>query len=110
MARRVTLGGFNKNSPDNLLQITTIKTPTNDQGHPHMRPIATLLTLIPLLFSIFSAHAIEEEELLDPEEAFAVTLTPTDNQIKAQWEIAEGYYLYRNKIGFKSETPGVVLG
>ncbi len=51
-----------------------------------------------LLF--FSALALaNEEELLPPEKAFELTTTLTENdQIKLNWKIAEGYYLYREKL------------
>ncbi|MFO1435348.1 MAG: protein-disulfide reductase DsbD family protein [Gammaproteobacteria bacterium] len=28
----------------------------------------------------------------------------------AQWDVADGYYLYRSKFDFKIDTPGVTLG
>lgn len=76
-----------------------------------MRVTAVLLLLFSLLISLSAAYAIEEDELLDPQQAFALTLsTPEARQLQAEWNIAEGYYLYRNKISFQSETAGVVLG
>ena len=68
-----------------------------------------ITTLLALLLS-FSAFA-QEEELLEPEKAFALTVTALDaNTIEARWDIAEGYYLYRSKFKFKSDNPAISLG
>jgi len=71
------------------------------------------LTLL-LLFSLFSALALagsplskiggeEEEEFLEPDVAFVVTVTEANQaSIKTNWLIQDGYYLYKDKI---SVTP-----
>ncbi len=69
---------------------------------------------LPLLFALFTlllppAHA--EEDLLPPEEAFKVTVTARDaTRLSATWQIADGYYLYRSKFRFSSDSSGVTLG
>ncbi|WP_303902486.1 protein-disulfide reductase DsbD, partial [Thiohalomonas denitrificans] len=68
------------------------------------RLVALLALLVPLI-------APAEEELLAPEEAFRFTLEATGpDSLRATWEVADGYYLYRDKLDFKSETEGVSLG
>ncbi len=63
------------------------------------------------LFLSFTAFAQEEDELLEPEKAFALTVTALDaDTIEARWDIAAGYYLYRSKFSFNSDTEGVTLG
>ncbi len=65
-----------------------------------------LLALVLLL----SGYAHADEELLDPEKAFrysAKLLEP--GKVEARFQIAEGYYLYRDKIKFSAE-PGIKLG
>ena len=68
-----------------------------------------------LLFSTVTA-AIDpadnfEQELLEPDQAFAFTATVVDDStLQASWKIADGYYMYRERIRFSSETPGVELG
>ena len=58
------------------------------------------LTLFPV------AHA---EEFLDPEVAFKFTARALDaNTLEARWQIADGYYMYRDK--FKFEVAGATLG
>jgi thiol:disulfide interchange protein DsbD len=48
----------------------------------------------------------DEEEILDPELAFRLTATITDaNTLAAHWEIADGYYLYRDKFRFTVKDP-----
>jgi len=48
-----------------------------------------------------------EPELLSPEQAFVpVVLSATRDQITLQWQIEEGYYLYRDKLGFSLGNAG----
>jgi len=64
------------------------------------------------LVAIFSqlSYAVNPDELLSPEQAFKVSAKPTaDGNVLISWEIAEGYYLYRKKISFKSKTPAVIV-
>lgn len=71
-------------------------------------PLYVLFYLFALL-AFSSIHA--EEELLEPGKAFALSLHALDSgQIEARWQIAEGYYLYRDKIRFSTSTPGASLG
>ena len=58
-----------------------------------------------------AAHAVNEADLLPAERAFALTVTTQDaNTLVAQWSIAKGYYLYRNRVQFTSNTSGIRLG
>ena len=57
------------------------------------------------------AGAISEEDLLSVEQAFAISTSGVDaGNILISWDIAEGYYMYRGRISFSSETEGVTLG
>jgi thiol:disulfide interchange protein DsbD len=68
-----------------------------------------LLPLLSLLLS-FNLFA-QEEELLEPDKAFALSVRAVDaGTIEARWDIAEGYYLYRSKFKLRSDTPGITLG
>lgn len=69
--------------------------------------LLSLLLLLP-----FFAHAeFDEDELLLPEEAFALTVSAVDdNTIRAEWNIADKYYLYKSKFKIATDTPGVILG
>jgi thiol:disulfide interchange protein DsbD len=53
-----------------------------------------------------AAHA---EEFLDPEVAFKFSARALDaNTLEARWQIADGYYMYRDK--FRFELAGATLG
>ena len=69
-----------------------------------------LLKALPLLWGALVqfpvAHA---EEFLDPEVAFKFSARALDaNTLEARWQIADGYYMYRDK--FKFEVSGATLG
>jgi len=52
-----------------------------------------------------------EQELLEPGQAFAFSATVQDSStLQVSWKIAEGYYMYRDRLRFSSETPGIELG
>jgi len=84
-----------------------------------MNKFLTILTisLISLWTGVASA-AVEPldaglnsgEEPLPPEQAFKLSAKLIDaDMIHAEWEIADGYYLYREKFKFTSETSGIEL-
>jgi len=54
----------------------------------------------------------EEEKFLPVDEAFAFTAEVDDgNTIKASWDIADGYYLYRDKVSLAlQDANGIELG
>ena len=52
-----------------------------------------------------------EQQLLQPNAAFAFSSSLTDRStLQVNWDIADGYYLYRDRIRFSTDTPGVELG
>ena len=66
-------------------------------------------------FTVFffsqSSWAINPEDLLRPEQAFKISAQAgSGNAIIVAFDIAEGYYLYRNKMGFESQNPEIKLG
>lgn len=54
------------------------------------------------------AHA--EDDVLPPEEAFPYSVSATDSAIELKFEVLDGYYLYKERFGFSTETPGIILG
>lgn len=52
-----------------------------------------------------------DSDFLPPDQAyqFSAYANP-DGTITANWVIADGYYLYKNKFAFDADTPGVKLG
>ena len=67
------------------------------------------LTFLILLLTAPALLAFDDDFLM-PDEAFKPTVTADGDTITASWEIAEGYYLYKEKFRFESKTPGVTLG
>ncbi|MFO7541752.1 MAG: protein-disulfide reductase DsbD [Thiobacillus sp.] len=69
-----------------------------------------LLTALPLLWGAFAHFPVAQaEEFLDPEVAFKFSARALDaNTLEARWQIADGYYMYRDK--FKFELVGGTLG
>ena len=55
-----------------------------------------------------SAVTLADDELLTPEQAFKISAKAvTSDQLEISWDIAGGYYLYRNKMQFKSKTEQI---
>ncbi|MBI1283178.1 MAG: protein-disulfide reductase DsbD [Thiobacillus sp.] len=68
------------------------------------------LGALSLIWGAF-AHipVVHAEEFLDPEVAFKFSARALDaNTLEARWQIADGYYMYRDK--FKFEVAGGTLG
>ncbi|MBI3433341.1 MAG: protein-disulfide reductase DsbD [Hydrogenophilales bacterium] len=71
------------------------------------------IRLLSALFAVGGAFAhfpvAHAEEFLDPEVAFKFSARALDaNTLEAHWQIADGYYMYRDK--FKFEVDGATLG
>lgn len=62
-------------------------------------------------FVVISAQAVDDpQELLEPEQAFALSIKVLDPQtLEASWKIAPGYYMYRDKFKFESLDASVTL-
>jgi thiol:disulfide interchange protein DsbD len=70
--------------------------------------IGSLLLLTTLATA--SSAVAQDDEPLRPEEAYRYVVSDAGDAIEVDWAIEDGYYLYRNKLGFESNTAGVVLG
>ena len=79
--------------------------------HNNKKLITVLwLGLLLLLLGNQNAFAIDEDELLTPRQAFAISADGSQSdKIRVKWRIAEGYYLYQSKIKFSTESPGITL-
>ncbi|WP_043649636.1 protein-disulfide reductase DsbD [Chitinilyticum litopenaei] len=75
-----------------------------------MHALKTLLFwLIPLLL-LGTAHAVDPDTLLKPEEAFQPSARLVDNtHISVQWQVAKGYYLYRDRIRVSHDKQDLAL-
>ena len=53
----------------------------------------------------------DQDELLPAEQAFALAGTAVDaDTLRLDWSIADGYYMYRDRIKITGDTEGVTLG
>ena len=71
----------------------------------HTRSLVLLL-----LLTIVGTAVAQDEEPQRPEDVYRYVVTDTGDAFEIDWAIEEGYYLYRNKLGFESNTDGIVLG
>jgi thioredoxin:protein disulfide reductase len=62
-----------------------------------------------LAFATAPSRAIEDD-FLPVEQAFEYAVTAEPGAVVVSYNIREGYYLYRKRIAFATETPGVTLG
>jgi thiol:disulfide interchange protein DsbD len=70
-----------------------------------------VLLLVSGLATSSLALAIQEDELLDAEVAFAVDAhAQAGNMLIVEYNIADGYYLYRNAFKFNLLNDGLILG
>ncbi len=74
----------------------------------YLKLLAVLLVLImPAAFALDSL----EQDLLTPDQAFRFSADIVDPAtLRVTWDIADGYYLYRDRIRFSTDTPGIELG
>ncbi len=69
-----------------------------------------LLSLL-LLITTFYSFAASPDDLLKPDIAFKASLSQSSpDSIQATWDIADGYYMYRKRFSFESDTAGITLG
>lgn len=68
-----------------------------------------------LCLVLITTCTLAEEEFLPPEQAFAiqpnkVVQSEQGNQVIVSWKIADGYYMYRDKVTFTAKDNDLVLG
>ena len=70
-----------------------------------------IFTIFALLLSINAWAVFEEDEPLMPEVAFKLKAYAVEpNLIRAEWEVVDGYYLYKEKFKFSTDSKGITLG
>ena len=50
------------------------------------------------------------QTILKPEQAFRYTVSSADGALFVDWTIEPGHYLYKERMSFATETPGITLG
>ena len=80
---------------------------------PVSLPIRRLALLLLLAFAgllALPAPAAAEDDFLPVKSAFKVAVEAEPGVLVVNFEVAPGYYLYRDRLGFETATPGVTLG
>jgi thioredoxin:protein disulfide reductase len=71
-------------------------------------PFLQIILLCFVSLITHSAGAQADEKFMPPDQAFRISAKAvTSSQLEISWDIADGYYLYRNKIQFKSKTEQI---
>jgi thiol:disulfide interchange protein DsbD len=76
---------------------------------PVRRCLRQLVLLLPL-FSVAGAGLAADDDFLPVRSAYKVATSAAPDELVVRFDIAPGYYLYRDRLGFESATPGVTLG
>jgi thiol:disulfide interchange protein DsbD len=59
-------------------------------------------------FPFAHAEPFGDDELLPADQAFSFQATmASDDRIRAVWDIADGYYLYKSKFRFETDAEGI---
>ncbi|MDR3399229.1 MAG: protein-disulfide reductase DsbD [Pandoraea sp.] len=69
---------------------------------------AWLIVVVMLTLGAGRAHAADD--FLDPDVAFKVSETEQAGAVLLHFEVAKGYYLYRERFAFAADNPAVMLG
>ncbi|MGB9429658.1 MAG: protein-disulfide reductase DsbD [Gammaproteobacteria bacterium] len=70
-----------------------------------MKRLTLLLSLLALLPALVRA----DNQPLPPDQVYRLQVQPQNGVLMAHWDILPGYYLYKNKFQFISQSPGIVL-
>lgn len=88
-----------------------ITTQTDAQAGDAQSIKDVLLSPLDALTRLVDSSTSTDEEFLPADKAFQLSVTPQDaNTLAARWKIADGYYLYRDKMRFSlKDASGVRL-
>ena len=97
------------------MEFMNLNTPPSSHPRPFARRLrrfsAPVLALLVGLVALWPAAAPRaDDDFIPPEHAFKYTVSATADAITVQWNVTQGYYLYRKRLGFESSTPGITLG
>jgi len=73
-----------------------------------MQQRSALAWLPAALLALVVSMGAPAQEFLPPQEAFKYSAEVRDGQLQLRYQITDGYYLYRNRLGF--EASGAALG
>ena len=82
------------------------------EGRTTVRHIVAIVLAFLVCFVTWSgARAATEDDFLPPEQAFRFAARQIDPQtIEVRFDVADGYYLYRERFAFAAQPAGVKLG
>ncbi|AJE98011.1 protein-disulfide reductase DsbD [Pandoraea apista] len=66
--------------------------------------------VVAMLLALGVGHARAADDFLDPDVAFKVSKTEQPGAVLLHFEVAKGYYLYRDRFAFAADNPAVKLG
>jgi thiol:disulfide interchange protein DsbD len=58
-------------------------------------------------FNLLDSLGGAEDDILDPDDAFKISYDSQPGLFKVSWEIADGHYLYRDKMQITTDEPGI---
>lgn len=73
-----------------------------------LSPLWRLLALISLIGVSTATLAVNQEDLLPPEKAFAVSVERQPDHLLLQLNVADSYYVYRDRLSFTTEPAGLL--
>ena len=77
---------------------------------PSVRFWSFALMVLALVLTLGTGRAHAADDFLDPDVAFKVSKTEQPGAVLLHFEVAKGYYLYRERFAFAADNPAVVLG
>jgi thiol:disulfide interchange protein DsbD len=76
---------------------------------PVRRRLRQLVLLLPL-FAVAGPGLAADDDFLPVRSAYKVATSAAPDELVVRFDIAPGYYLYRDRLGFEPATPGVTFG
>jgi thiol:disulfide interchange protein DsbD len=70
----------------------------------------SLALLVVAVLSLGAGRAHAADDFLDPDVAFKVSKTEQPGAVLLHFDVAKGYYLYRERFAFAADNPAVALG
>ena len=71
---------------------------------------SSLAALLMALLLPMPVALAQDEDILRPEVAYRYAVADTGETIEIDWAVEDGYYLYRNKMSYASNSDSIVLG
>ena len=79
-----------------------------------LKTLFSLLLLLAISLPVYADESFNlldslggQDDILNPDDAFQISHDSQPGQFKVNWVIAEGHYLYRDKIQITTDEPGV---